>query len=394
MNTKPSFVIIGGGVAGLTAAIAFQNLDIPYTLYESASVLQGIGAGFGLAANAMEAFDHLGLKAEISALGHILHSFAILDEQGEVLLDPSTEKLARTYNQQNFAIHRADLHLHLLSKVNPTVIKLGKRAVSLSRQDRQITVCFDDGSVVETDYLIIADGVHSRLRMQLEPASRPRYSGYTCWRATIDNSRLQVSKGSETWGRKGRFGLTPLTQDRLYWYACINAPEKSKKFMSYTVADLLRHFGDYYDPIPQALAETSTDQLIWNDIVDIAPLKRFAYGNILLIGDAAHATTPNMGQGACQAIEDVAVLIDELKKKQKMEEAFRNFERRRLGRTRYITSTSSFIGKVAQWESPFLICFRNMLMKMMPPSLAQRNIAKLLSTDFMDTNQSYPKRFF
>src|SRR5690606_31405101 len=150
-----------------------------------------------------------------------------------------------------------------------------------------------DGTTYRCRYLIVADGVRSGARQQLLPQAIPRYSGYTCWRATISNGAIGLHHGSETWGAKGRFGMTPLIHDRIYWYACVNASQNSAVYKNYSVKDLLRNFSDYHNPIPEILSHTSDEDLLWNDIIDLKPLSRFAYNNILLIGDAAHATTPN-----------------------------------------------------------------------------------------------------
>lgn len=386
MNIDSEFTIIGGGVAGLAAAIGFQNNSMDFSLFEQADQLKGIGAGFGLAANAMQALEYLGIREDIEKLGHHLDSYKILDDKGKVLVAPNTKTLSQQYNQRNFAIHRADLHLYLLSQVQPQSLHLGKKAIYLSQKDGTISIRFADGTMHYTKYLIIADGVKSPLRQQLIPTAVPRYAGYTCWRATIDNSTIALQHGSETWGQKGRFGMTPLTHNRIYWYACINATYQSETYRNYRIADLQHHFGHYHDPIPEILSHTQDTDLIWNDIVDIKPLQHLAYGNILLLGDAGHATTPNMGQGACQALEDVAVLMDELTDKASAPKAFLSFEKRRLQRTRYITKTSKRIGEVAQWENPFMISIRNTILKNIPAKMSQANLEKLLSVDFMSIN--------
>ena len=383
MHVDSEFVIIGGGVAGLTAAIALQQLNREFAIFEQTKVLKGIGAGFGLAANAMQAFNLLGIKEGVEKIGFYTSSFNILDHKGNILLAPDTQQLQQKYNQDNFTVHRADLHAHLIHLVNENNLHLGKKALSFEQIGGVIKIHFDDGTHHTAKYLLIADGVKSPLRQQLLPHSTPRYSGYTCWRATIDNSSIQLKKGTETWGPKGRFGMTPLVGNRIYWYACVNSPANNPLYKQFTIADLQNHFADYHHPIPTILAETEDTDLIWNDIIDIKPLQHLAYGNILLLGDAGHATTPNLGQGACQAIEDVAVLVDELKHNKSTIEAFQSFERRRLSRTKYITDTSKRIGEVAQWENPFLIGIRNSIMKVMPSKLAQSNLNKLLSVDFM-----------
>ena len=384
LSIDSEFAIVGGGVAGLSMAIGFQQINRDFVLFEQAAELKGIGAGFGLAANAMRALEMLGLRAEVEQIGYYIDNYNILDDKGNVLVAPDTHVISQKYQQQNFAIHRADLHLFLLSKIRTENLQLGKKAIRLEQHQDYITLIFADGTRHTSKYLIIADGVKSPLRQQLIPSSMPRYSGYTCWRATIDNSAIKLDKGTETWGKQGRFGMTPLVNDRIYWYACINSAPNNPVYRDYKVQDLLQRFGSYHDPIPTILSNTEDHDLIWNDIIDIKPLRHLAYGNILLIGDAGHATTPNMGQGACQALEDVVVLLDELNPNNMVTHAFSSFEKRRSNRTRYITNTSKFIGSVAQWDNGLLIALRNTLMKLMPPKLAQKKLEKLLSVDFME----------
>lgn len=387
MITKSEFAIIGGGVAGLTASIALEQLGRDFQLFEQTKIVKGIGAGFGLAANAMQALEIIGLREEVEQIGYYLNSFAILDQWGDILVNPNTNSLSHKYNQQNFAIHRADLHLYLLSKIAQERLHLGKQATKFLQKEKTVLLTFADGTQHECNYLIIADGVKSPLRQQLIPSSVPRYAGYSCWRATIDNTDIKLNQGTETWGKQGRFGMTPLVNNRIYWYACINGPQNSEIFRNYSIADLQKQFADYHDPIQRLLANSKDADLIWSDIIDIKPLQNLAYHNILLIGDAGHATTPNMGQGACQAIEDVAVLQNELRRKIDVVAAFKAFEKRRLSRTRYITDTSKRIGQVSQWDNQFMISLRNKLMKMMPAKLNQKALEKLFKQDFMTLNK-------
>jgi len=376
------YALIGGGVAGLSAAIGLSALGKEVRVFEQSALLKGVGAGFGLAANAMQAFAYLGLRDDVEQIGFYTDSYAILDERGRTLISPDAQRLSSRYQQRNFSVHRADLHRLLLSKV-ADVVTLGKRLQRFEEKGSTIELFFEDGDRARCRYLIIADGVRSNARMQLVPKASPRYSGYTCWRATISNKSIGLPEGSETWGANGRFGMTPLVNDRIYWYACVNSVPANPVYRDYSVSDLLRRFRNYHAPIPQILTITREADLLWNDIIDIKPLQHFAYGRILLIGDAAHATTPNMGQGACQALEDVAVLCDEIASRPKVEEAFVRFEKRRLARTRYITQTSWWIGKSAQFTHPWLIGLRNTLLRKMPAAWAQASLKKLLDVDFM-----------
>lgn len=388
MNVDCEYAVIGGGVAGLSTAIALAGLKKDFLVFEQSSVLKGIGAGFGLAANAMQAFEYLGLRQEVEKIGYYTERFAILDHKGNTLIAPDTQRLSSRYNQKNFTVHRADLHRFLLSKISSEQLLLGKRLQRFERTANRVLLVFEDGTRYRCRYLIVADGVKSVARQQLIPHTKPRYSGYTCWRATIDNGEIALRQGSETWGPKGRFGMTPLVGDRIYWYACVNATQNNGTCKNYSVQDLLRNFSSYHSPIPNILSSTKDEDLLWNDIIDIRPLSRFAYGNILLIGDAAHATTPNLGQGACQALEDVAVLSDEIRRNSSVERAFKNFEKRRLKRTKYITDTSWRIGRAAQYTHPLMIGLRNSLLRVMPATWAQTNLKKLLEVDFMTISTS------
>ncbi|QBQ42323.1 monooxygenase [Sphingobacterium psychroaquaticum] len=384
---KARFAIVGGGIAGLTAAIGLRKLGYEPIIYERTPVLKGIGAGFGLAANAMHAFDLLGLRQGVEKIGHFLSSYAILDQKGRVIAAPDTAEIAKNFQQLNFAIHRADLHRFLIDQLPPETILLGKEALNLEQNKDGIVLHFADGQKVEAEYLLITDGVRSKLRQQLIPQSAPRYSGYTCWRAVIDNTDINLKEGSETWGALGRFGMTPLVNDKIYWYACINASENNPTYAAYKIADLQRHFRSYHTDIQTLLKNTQDEQLLWNDIIDIKPLDTLAYNRVLLLGDAGHATTPNMGQGACQAIEDAVVLMDELKTNPAIETVFQHVNERRLHRTRYITNTSWQIGKVAQWENRNLIAVRNFFMRNLPARFMQSKLQQLLSEDFMTINK-------
>lgn len=379
---KRPITIIGGGIAGLTAAIALNKTGYETIVFESAPEIKAIGAGLGLGANAMIAFDRLGIKNEVIHSGRVLPSFSVYDQQGKLITRTDSAGLSARYGVDNFTIHRAELHHLLLSKIDSNSVHTNKKAVDIEQKENLVVIKFQDGSSHETEYLIVADGIHSMIRKKLLPAVEPRYSGYTCWRAVIDNTNLNLTESSETWGTSGRFGIIPLAHNKIYWYACINASRNDSNYKSFQVKDLLNHFKDYHDPIQAILRETKDEHLLWNDIIDVKPINQYAFNRILLIGDAAHATTPNMGQGACQAIEDAAVLADEISKNADILQAFKHFELRRIKKAHFITNRSWTIGKVAQWENPFLAQFRNFIFRMIPSSVKEKQFKMLFDVDF------------
>ena len=377
-----NFTIIGGGIAGLTTTIALSKIGIEATVFEAAPALHSLGAGLALAGNAMQAYQHLALADAVKNAGYVLPSFAILDQKGKVITEADTAAVNRKYNTCSVAIHRAALHEVLLSQIKPEQLILDKRATGFERKDNALVVQFQDDTTHPTDYLIVADGIHSQIRQQLLPGAHTRYAGYTCWRAAIDNTDLSIEGSTESWGAGRRFGIVPLADNKIYWFACTNAPPQDTRMKNFTANDLYRHFQDFHDPIPSILLQTKDEELIWNDIIDLKPIDAYTFERIVLIGDAAHATTPNMGQGACQAIEDAVILVSEIKQRADIPEAFKSFEKRRMKRTRFIVNNSWSLGKVAQWENKFLCTLRNFAFRALPASINERQMKKLYAVDF------------
>jgi len=374
--------IIGAGIAGLTTAIALNKIGIETRIFEAAPHLKPVGAGLGLAPNAIKAFRKIGIADKIIPLGRQLPYFKILTPTGKIISVNDSLAISAKFGTDNFTIHRAQLHEALLNELDAASIFLNKRAVALESRKEKIKLTFADNTTYETDFLIVADGINSALRNLVIPAAKVRYAGYTCWRAVIQAPDLPLVGATETWGANGRFGLVPLTQNQLYWFACINATPGNQAFQKISVPDLAHHFRHYHEPIPDIISRTPPEGLIHNDIYDLAPLPHFAYQNILFIGDAAHATTPNLGQGACQAIEDAVILTNELTQNNKVEEAFVAFEKKRLSRTRYVTQQSRRIGEVAQWRNPVLVALRNTALRLVPTAVQQKQFNQLYNVQF------------
>jgi 2-polyprenyl-6-methoxyphenol hydroxylase-like FAD-dependent oxidoreductase len=375
-------VILGGGIAGLTAAIALKRIGIQVVVYEAAPEIRAVGAGLVLAANAIKAFRKLGVDQAVMAEGRLLDAFSIKDEKGRIITQTNSLASSEKYGADNFTIHRAHLHRVLMSFLRPEEVHTNKGGVHFESRQKQVFLQFSDGSSVMADYLIAADGIHSAVRQKLAPGTTIRYAGYTCWRAVIADPFGDSNETTETWGPQGRFGIAPLAQNQLYWFACMKARPDDARLKHFTVADLLGQFGHYHHPIPDILRHTKNGDLIWSDIADLAPLPRYAFGNILLIGDAAHATTPNMGQGACQAIEDAVILADEIGKGGAVADAFRAFEKRRETRTHYVVSQSRLLGNIAQVQNKYMGALRNAVLRALPASVQQQQMDKILQVDF------------
>jgi len=374
-----SILIIGGGIAGLTTAIALQEKNIDFMLYEAVDEIKAVGAGISLAGNAMRVLRELGVADEVKKRGHLISSMIIEDQEGKQISVMDAEKLSREHGLDNVAIHRSELHQALLKYVPAHKIMTGKKAVNFEEHNNGVTIDFHDGSKAEGSGAIIADGINSAIRKKLLPDVSPRYSGYTCWRGVVANKWNIQQHAVEAWGASGRFGYVPIGNNQVYWFACKNAPYKDETMSRFKVADLVNNFINYKSPIPQMIESTRNEDLIWSDIIDMKPLSRFAFGKILMIGDAAHATTPNLGQGACMAMEDALMAAKVLNEQSDNRiEAFQSFEQKRIARTHFIVNTSYRLGKVAQWENNLLISVRNSLLRMTPAWANEKQVEKVL----------------
>ncbi len=230
-----------------------------------------------------------------------------------------------------------------------------------------MTAQFADGSQAVGDLLIGADGIHSVIRSQLFPEVRLRYSGYVAWRGVVDFPDGEVNDHtSESWGSGGRFGIVPVGQGRVYWFATANLPEGFKPAPAERKAMLHERFRDWHTPIPALIEATPADKILYNDILDFPPLTCWSLGRVTLLGDAVHPTTPNLGQGACQAIESSLILARCLANAGDLRTALDRYAAERMRRTAWITNQSWQLGRLAQIENPLLCALRNVALRLTP----------------------------
>jgi 2-polyprenyl-6-methoxyphenol hydroxylase-like FAD-dependent oxidoreductase len=274
----------------------------------------------------------------------------------------------------------------LLQNLPPDVVALGKGCAHFEVTNDVVRLFFRDGSYTEADYVIAADGVHSIFRSKLLPTSKLRYSGYTCWRSVVsyNDNKFPKVEASETWGSAKRFGIVPLTDNRIYWYATLSAKQNDESLNKLGPMGIADIYKDFHFPVGDVIRSTQPDLLIRNDISDFVPTRRFAFGRIVLLGDAAHATTPNLGQGACMAIEDAVVLARCMKQERDPAKAFERFEQARVKRTSQIVTTSYNLGKVAQLKNPLLMKVRNAAMRWTPTAVTEKQLKFLYDVSFSD----------
>jgi 2-polyprenyl-6-methoxyphenol hydroxylase-like FAD-dependent oxidoreductase len=216
-------------------------------------------------------------------------------------------------------------------------------------------------------------------------ADQPRYAGYVSWRGVTPAGSVPAPAGmSEAVGRGKRFGLAPAGSDQLYWFAVANTPAGGRDGDAHR--ELLERFGSWHAPIPAVIAATPADHIVRTDIVDRPPVTRWHAGRAVLLGDAAHPMTPNLAQGACQAIEDAAALADALAavtgprgtQDAAIEAALQRYESQRVARANALVVASRRFGSIGQWEHPVAATVRDWVLRLTPPSFQLRQMRRLL----------------
>ncbi|MBV9846630.1 MAG: FAD-dependent monooxygenase [Kutzneria sp.] len=348
-------MIVGGGLGGIAAAVALRKIGWQVSVFERASEFGEVGAGVGVMPNALRALDELGVGAEVRLLGTPQGTGGVRTWHGRWLV-----RLPNTGDQRVVAIHRADLHRALLSALPPECL----------HTSAEVT----DVDSLEADLVVAADGINSGIRALLWPnAPAPVSAGVTAWRGVTARTfpGLEIS---QTLGRGREFGILPLGDGRVCWYAAA--------VTSITAAGGVREvFDGCHDPIPDLLAATPAEAVLRHDIHELAtPLPSYVSGRVALLGDAAHAMTPYLGQGACQAIEDAVVLAAACASEPGVKLALARYDAQRRPRTKAISRAARTMGTFGvELRDPIGVALRDAVLRFTPPRLAMRAMTRFSS---------------
>ena len=369
--------IVGGGIGGLTAALALREFGIEAEVYEQAPALLDVGAAIALWPNALRVLDRLGLKATIIEHAGEMDEIRWLDRYGHLL--------NRVAIPQSVALHRADLQSTLLHALPPGWIRLGHALKAYDVRKDKIVASFTQGDEIEADLLIGADGIHSRVRQKLLNDDQPIYRGYTVWRgiSSVFPDSVPPNTAIELHGRGQRFGIGPVGGRRLGWWAAANSTAEHS--LEHTAdngqTELLHLFDGWPSSAIQLIESTSPERILKTSAFDREPNRTWGNGRVTLLGDAIHPTTPNLGQGGCQAMEDALVLARCFEQYGATEEALRKYEGCRYQRTAAITRYSRFYGNAGQWENPLARAGKKFFLSLAPEAMLQRLVQTVFDYD-------------
>ncbi len=380
-SSNDTILLVGGGIGGLTASIALAARGFSVHVFERAEHVRAVGSGLTVQINAMKVLQQLQLAEQVCEQGHMAEYGQLRDERGRVLSSMEFAALGKKYGAPVVAIHRARLLRILEARARQWGVNI-ETSMAFERLEQgpeSITAIFANGEQRQGAVLVGCDGLWSRVREALVGPTPLRYAGHTTWRGVAPVS--SDSMLCESWGAGHRFGQIPLHKQETYWFAVADAPQgqKDQGSQSDVKAALLARFAGWHGEVTRVLAATPAEVIFRTDCSDRAPIKHWGEGRASLLGDAAHPMMPNLGQGACQAIEDGFVLATSLVLyREQLSSGLRAYEKERIARANWFVDRSWSMGRVAHGVrfTP-LRRARDTFMRWAPASAMERTFARM-----------------
>lgn len=329
-------VIIGAGMGGLATGIALRQVGYEVEIYDRVSELRPAGAGISLWSNGVKVLNRLGLGREIASIGGQMDRVAYYSNTGEKLTDFSLQTLIDQVGQRPYPVARTDLQEMLLQVFGAENVRLNSKCVGIEQDANRVTVTFEDGRKATGDVLVAADGTHSMTRSYvLGHAVERRYVGYVNWNGLVPASEDLAPKNS--WdvyvGEHKRASMMPVGGDRFYFFFDVPLPKGIVSQPEIYREDLASFFKGWAAPVQNLIQRLNPLKTNRVEIHDIEPLQTLVRDRVALLGDAAHSTAPDLGQGGCQAMEDALVLTTCLQTTNiSVEDALKRYEAERKDR--------------------------------------------------------------
>lgn len=304
--------IIGAGIGGLTTGIALKKFGHEVRIYEQSEQILPVGAAISLWSNGVKCLNYLGLTEQVAELGGQMDHLAYVDGlSGDVMTQFSLTPLIEEVGQRPYPVSRAELQNMLMDAFGREHIYLGKKMVALQEDGSQVTVSFADGTQLQTELLVGADGTHSLTRAYvLDETVARRYAGYVNWNGLVEVSEQLAPADQWTTfvGEGKRASLMPVADQRFYFFFDVPLAAGLENDRSQYKTLLKQYFLGWCPQVQQLIESIDEQRTNRVEIHDIEPFANFYKGRVVLVGDAAHSTTPDIGQGGCQAMEDAIYL--------------------------------------------------------------------------------------
>jgi FAD-dependent urate hydroxylase len=330
-------VIIGAGIGGLTTGIAMKQAGYRVEIYDRVSELRPAGAGISLWSNGVKVLNRLGLGEKLAAIGGEMNAMEYRSHTDEPLSYIDLHPLFERVGQRPYPVARTDLQAMLLAEFGPDDVHLEMPCVAIEQDDHSATAIFDNGHRAVGDLVIGADGIRSAVRAYVlnRPVER-RYAHYVNWNGLVAAHADLCAK--DRWviyvGDSKRASMMPVGGDRFYFFFGAPMEEGTQVDPPYRRDELAKIFQGWPTPVQNLIRAIDPEATNRLEIGDIDPLERLVRGRIALLGDSAHATTPTLGQGGCQAIEDAEVLTRYLQTTNiSVPDALNRYEKARKDRT-------------------------------------------------------------
>lgn len=369
--------ILGAGIGGLTMAqCLFQN-GKTFDLFEASESIKPVGAGIWMPPNAMRVFERIGKSKTVLQNGVNLESMRLLDLQMNTLALVDGAKLASLYSFPTVSIKRSDLHSLLFSDLPVSSIYLGHQCQAINIQNNKTQLSFKNGRTEEYDLVIAADGINSLARVQIQDFRQLQYSGQSCFRALTKMTIPPIinNQSIEIWGQGLRFGCSPVSANEVYWYAPFVELSGQKLIPSERFALLQSRYKDFPPVVQQIIQSVEPESIIHTDLFELPPTERWAVSGLILLGDAAHAMTPNLGQGAAMAIEDAFCLAQLLQNNSiSRHDLISAYHANRTKRVNEIAHWARQLGHLGGWQNTIACRFRNFILKNTPSRIQARQI--------------------
>lgn len=369
-------ILVGAGVAGLTAGVALRQAGIDAVALERSREPKLIGSGLYMWSNAFLALRRVGAEDAVRANAVEIERNVFMTAKGRVLADWPLAEVSNRLGAPTVGALRGDVLAALLEAGADEVTRYGITCTRFEQDDDGVTAHLQDHPPERAGVLVGADGLDSTIRTQLLGAAPPQYWGYVAWRGLLDWDDEPVAC-LRTYSAPGcRFLCHPVAPGTLYWFASVRAPAGGKDDPDTLKDTLAERYAGFADRVRAVIAATPVEAIVRSDIVDRDPVDRWGAGRVTLMGDAAHPMTPHLAQGAGTSLEDGIVLARHLSGNGSPPAALRAYEGERMKRTAAFTKQARLMGRTGHWENPAAVMIRDAIMTVTLRTVGLRRTAR------------------